>query len=47
MECKQEIGKKLSNEEVFNEMVSQFKEAEKREPSEAELKEIKNFVESR
>ena len=47
MECKQEMGKKLSNEAVFNEMVNQFKDDENREPTSAELEEIKKFVESR
>lgn len=47
MEVKQELGKKLSNNAVFTEMIEQFKIAENREPSEEELKEIKAFVENR
>ena len=47
MECKLELGKKLSNEDVLTEMINQFKLAENREPNEAELKEIKTFIETR
>ncbi len=47
MECKIELGKKFSNETVLIEMINQFKLAENREPNEAELKEIKTFIENR
>jgi hypothetical protein len=47
MECKLELGKKLSNEDVLAEMIEQFKASENREPNEAELKEIRLFVENR
>lgn len=47
MECKLEMGKALQGEAVVAEMVSQFREAEGRDLSEEELKEIRAFVESR
>lgn len=47
MECKLELGKKFSNDAVLAEMINQFKIDEKREPTEAELKEIKVFIENR
>ena len=47
MEVKQELGKKISDDAILAEMIEQFKTAENREPSEAELKEIRSFIENR
>lgn len=44
---KLKIGKKIDNKIILNEMINQFKAEENREPTEAELKEIKSFIENR
>ena len=47
MECKQELGKKLSNDEVLTEMINQFKLTEGRDLSDEEISEIEDFIKNR
>lgn len=47
MEVKQELGQKLSNDVVLNEMINQFKLTESRDPSDEEISEMEDFIKNR